>query len=126
MFNQVAGPEHFDQGFVLIGPAAQGADPAAIAELSKHQTMVDSEEQLKSILVSRFKNGKGATAIAVDAGKLEGGGESQGHVVLGLYNQAAERCDIFNSNGRRSDAQLDFKRLFDCLLEESLNGTPGQ
>lgn len=125
MYNQIAGPGHFDNGLVLIGAPAPGADPDVLAEMSKHQTLINSEEQLKSILVSRSRSGKGATAIAVDSARLTGQGKPQGHVVLGLYNQAAENCDIFNSNGRRSDAKLDFKSLFDCLLEETLNGTAG-
>lgn len=125
MYNQIAGPGHFDNGFVLIGAPAPGADPFMLAEVSKHQTLVNSEEQLKSVLICRSRSGKGATAIAVDSAKLTGQGKPRGHVVLGLYNQAAENCDIFNSNGRRSDAKLDFKSLFDCLLEETLNGTAG-
>ncbi len=126
MYNQVAGPGHFDKGFVLIGPAPQSADPNLLEEMSKSQTFVGSEEQLKQILIDRFASERGATALAVDAGKLEPGMGAGGHIVLGLYNQTEDNCMILNSWGRKHDKQMGFKQLFDCLLKEQFDGTPEQ
>ncbi len=125
MFNQTAGQGHFDQGFVLIGPAPANANPAIIESMSRSQTFVESPEQLQQIIKTRAQSRRGATAIAIDTEKRSPGSNGGGHIILGLYNQAGDKCSIFNSGGKREE-DLDFKKLFEILLEEKFDGTPGQ
>lgn len=125
MYNQVAGPGYFDEGFVLIGPTPANADSKLVEQVSRSQTFVRDDEHLRQILLTRFKNGKGATAIAVDASKLDPSLDAEGHIILGRYNQQTDNCNIFNSWGKK-EPDLDFKTLFRYLLEEKFDGTPGQ
>ncbi len=124
MYNQVAGQGNFDQGFVLIGPVPKGANLGQIEDMRKSQTFVEDESMLKQILMTRFSDNRGATAIAVDAQKLDPNAvKGGGHIILGIYDPAEDNCRIFNSWGRR-EPNRTFKNLHDCLLEEIFDGTP--
>ncbi|MBX9951129.1 MAG: hypothetical protein K2Y39_18305 [Candidatus Obscuribacterales bacterium] len=125
MYNDVAGPGQLESNFVLIGPAPKHADPKLIEEMSKTQTFVKDEEQLRAILLQRLEEGRGAAALVVNAKKLDSRCEDGGHVILGRYNRLEDNYSIFNSWGY-NERDRDLKTLFDCLLEEKFDGTPGQ
>lgn len=125
MYNDVAGPGQLESDFVLIGPAPNHADPKVIMEMSKTQTFVKDEEHLRALLLKRLEEGRGAAALVVNAKKLDPRCEDGGHVILGRYNQLEGNYSIFNSWGR-NERDLDLNALFDCLLEEKFDGTPGQ
>lgn len=125
MYNKAAGHGLPEETFVLIGPAPQDVDSELIEHLSRTQTFVSDKEHLAKILQRRYEEKRGAAAIAIDAKKLNPHGEGGGHVILGRYNQLNGKYNIFNSEGRY-ELDLDLEALFDCLLEESFDGTTGQ
>lgn len=123
MYDQVAGPGSVSRDMVLIGSPSEDENPKLVEELAKSQTFVDSEETLRQIMVSRLKSNQVAFAIAVDAKKFDPSQpETGGHIILGKYDPEKDNCSIFNSWGRQ-EINRSFKELFNCLLEETFNGT---
>lgn len=122
MYNDISGCGLRESSFVLVGPARNNADPDLIDHLSKTQTFVRDKQHFEDLLKARAKDGRGTAALVVNARKLDPMKKEEGHVILGRYNQLKDNYSIFNSWGYY-ERDLDLNTLFDCLLEENLDGT---